>query len=58
MKKEGNPMSEAEDFLRDARKSFHLAADSIKTRDIEHYAGMGRVYLQLAHEAAEIVAKP
>ena len=48
-------MSEAEQFLQDARKSFRLAADSFQTRAIEHYSGMGRDYLQLAHDAAKIV---
>jgi hypothetical protein len=51
-------MSEAEHFLQDARKSFRLAADSIRTKDIDFYAGMGRDYLQLAHDAAKIAVSP
>jgi hypothetical protein len=47
-------MSEADAFFQDARKSFRLAADSIETRDVEHYAGMGRDYLKLAHAAAKL----
>jgi hypothetical protein len=47
-------MSEAEHFLRDARKSFRLASDAIQSADVERYAGMGRDYLQLAHKAAKI----
>jgi hypothetical protein len=51
-------MSEAENLLQDARKSFRLAADSFRTKDIERYAGMGRSYMQLAHDAAKIIESP
>jgi len=54
-------MSDAEHFLEDARKSFRLASDSIEARSVEHYAEMGRDYLQLAHDAvalAVVVPKP
>jgi hypothetical protein len=51
-------MSAAENFLKDARKSFKLAADSIRPKEIERYAGMGRDYLHLAHQAAKVDEKP
>jgi hypothetical protein len=50
----GHPMSEAQHFLQDARKSFRLAADSEDERGIQHHANMGRDYLGLAHQAAKL----
>jgi hypothetical protein len=46
-------MSEANNFLQDARKSFQLASEANGPKEIERYAAMGREYLQLAHEAAK-----
>jgi hypothetical protein len=52
-------MSEAEDFLEDARKSFRLAANSTQPSAVEHYAEMGRNFLRLSHEASKVVvSKP
>lgn len=51
-------MSDADQFLEDARKSFRLASDSTEARSVEHYAEMGRDYLQLAHEAAKLAVAP
>ncbi len=48
-------MSDAEQFLEDARKAFQLAANSMQAKAIEHYAEMGRDYLKLSHEAARVV---
>jgi hypothetical protein len=47
-------MSEAEHFLKDARKSFRLASDASLADDIERHAGKGREYLRLAHLAAKV----
>jgi hypothetical protein len=54
----GYLMSAAESFLKEARKSFRLAADSIRPKEIERYAGMGRDYLKLARDAAKDNEKP
>jgi hypothetical protein len=48
-------MSSAENFLKDARTSFQLASDAILAKDMERYAGMGLDYLELAHQASEII---
>jgi hypothetical protein len=48
-------MSDAEQFLDDARMAFRLASDSLQTRAVAHYAEMGRDYLQRSHDAAELV---
>lgn len=47
-------MSEPNDFLRDARKSFRLASEANGPNEIERYAAMGHDYLQLAHAAAKV----
>lgn len=51
-------MSDAENFLEDARKAFGLASNSTQVRAIEHYAEMGRDYLRRAHEASQLVVSP
>ena len=51
-------MSDAEQFLEDARKSFQLASNATEARAVEHYAEMGRDYLQLSHDAAKLVVVP
>jgi hypothetical protein len=56
--RKGYLMSAAESFLKEARKSFRLAADSIRPKEIERYAGMGRDYLKLAQDAAKGDEKP
>jgi len=48
-------MNDAEQYLDDARKSFRLAANSLDAKAVKHYAEMGRDYLRLSHEAAQIV---
>ena len=48
-------MSNAENFLKDARAAFQLASDATLSNDIERYAGVGRDYLELAHQASEII---
>ncbi len=48
-------MSNAEHFLKDARASFQLASNATIAKDIERYAGIGRDYLELAHQASEII---
>jgi hypothetical protein len=48
-------MSDAKNFLDDARKSFRLASDSTEAKSVEHYAEIGHDYLQLAHDAAKQV---
>jgi hypothetical protein len=52
--RQGNPMTEAEHFLQDARKSFRLAAEAVGLKEIERYSAMGRDYLQLAHNATKL----
>lgn len=47
-------MSDAEQFLDDARRAFGLASNATQTKSVERYAAMGREYLQLAHDAAEL----
>jgi hypothetical protein len=48
-------MSNAENFLKNARTSFQLASDATLSKDSEPYAGVGRDYLALAHQASEII---
>lgn len=47
--------NDAELLLANARKSFMLAGKAANGSDIARYAAMGRDYLGLAHQAAEIV---
>lgn len=47
--------NDAEQSLANARKSFMLAGKATNGRDIARYAAMGRDYLELAHQAAQIV---
>lgn len=47
-------MTDADQFLADARKSFRLAADSTEAKSVERYARLGLDYFQLAHEAAQL----
>lgn len=48
-------MNEAEDFLRRAGVSFHLAEHCLNARAAAHYSEMGRDYVRQSHEAAQIV---
>jgi hypothetical protein len=50
-------MGEAKTFLQDARNSFRLASEAKGPKEIERYAAMGRNYLHLAHQAAEVEPK-
>lgn len=47
--------NDAELLLENARKSFMLASKAPNGNDIARYAAIGRDYLVLAHQAAEIV---
>lgn len=47
--------NDAELLLENARKSFMLAGKAVNGSDIARYAAMGRDYLELAHQAAQIV---
>lgn len=47
-------MSDADDFLVNARKAFRLASDSTDVKSVTRYAEMGCGYLQLAQDAANL----
>ena len=44
----------AEQFLENARRSFTLASGAAAKADVDHYAAIGRGYLELAHAAARV----
>lgn len=58
IQKGGAEKENAELFLENARKSFLLASKAASSKNIERYAAMGRDYLKLAHEGAEVEAAP
>jgi hypothetical protein len=50
--------NDSEQFFQDAKQSFRLAGSAPTIGQAERFAAMGRDYLRLAQEAAEIVQKP
>ena len=49
---------DSEQFFRDAQASFRLASTATTINQAERLSEIGRDYLRLAHENAEITTKP